>query len=83
MASETEIIAGIASMVNHYSNWTIGITDDPDRRRVEHGNPPTWRQWDADTEQEARNVEAHFIARGMKPGVSGPGRAGYVYVFSE
>ena len=83
MASELVITAGIASIVNHYPTWTIGVTDDPDRRRVEHGSPPTWRQWDANTEQEARSVEAHFIARGMKGGAGGPGRAAYVYVFTE
>ena len=39
MASETTIKAKIEAKVGTYSIWTIGVTDDPDRRRTEHGNP--------------------------------------------
>lgn len=81
MASEASIKAAIENIVNVYSAWTIGVTDDPRRRRGEHGNPSPWHQWDADTEQAARNVEAHFLAKGMKGGSGGPGRADYVYIF--
>ena len=75
----TEAIQRAAS--NNYPAWTIGITDLPTRRRMEHGNPGSWLQWDADTERIARNVEALFIARGMKGGTGGAGRADYVYIF--
>ena len=84
MASEAAIKAAIESRVTAvlgYSAWTIGVTDDPARRRGEHSNPGAWRAWDADTEQAARNVEAHFIAKGMKGGTGGAGRADYVYMF--
>jgi hypothetical protein len=30
-----------------------GLTDDPDRRRREHGNPVDWRQWSFETREEA------------------------------
>jgi len=81
MASESAIKAAIEKIVTHYSVWTIGVTDDPNRRRTEHGNPNTWYQWDADTEDAARNVEAYFIAKGMKGATGGSGRADYVYIF--
>ena len=75
MATEVAIKADIERIVSDYSLWTIGVTDSPTRRRSEHGSPPSWRQWDADTEQAARNVEAHFLAKHMKGGSGGPGRA--------
>lgn len=81
MASESAIKAAIEQIVSSYSNWTIGVTDDPNRRKGEHGNPNHWHQWNADTEQAARNVESYFLAKHMKGGGGGPGRADYVYIF--
>lgn len=81
MASESAIKAAIEKIVGHYPAWTIGVTDDPARRRREHGNPSMWYQWDADTETVARNVESYFLAKGMEGGGGGPGRADYVYLF--
>ena len=81
MASESDIKAAIEKIVSNCSNWTIGITDNPSRRRSEHGDPPGWRHWDADTEQAARNVESYFIGKGMNGGGGGLGRADYVYIF--
>ncbi len=81
MATESAIKAAIEQMVRNYSSWTIGVTDSPSRRRSEHGNPTGWRQWDADTETGARNVEKYFLDKGMKGGGGGPGRADYVYIF--
>ena len=82
MASESTIKLAIERIVvGKYSIWTIGVTDDPVRRRDEHGNPGAWRYWDADTETVARNVEKHFLDRGMKGGGGGGGRADYVYIF--
>lgn len=81
MATESVIKAAIEAKVNVYSAWTIGVTDDPNRRRQEHGNPRPWYQWDANSEQEARNVEAYFIKKGMKGDTGGGGSADYVYIF--
>lgn len=82
MASEATIKQEIESIVGgNYSIWTIGVTDNPTRRRQEHGNPSYWRHWNADTEQAARNVETYFLAKGMKGGSGGAGRADYVYIF--
>lgn len=81
MASESAIKAAIDSIATDYSNWIIGVTDNPARRKTEHGNPSTWFQWDADTEIGARNVEKYSLDKGMKGGGGGPGRADFVYIF--
>ena len=64
-----------------YSIWTIGITDDPDRRKAEHKNPTYWMQWRADTDTMARNVEKYFKDKGMKGDVGGGKTPNYVYIF--
>jgi len=81
MATEAEIKKDIEDIVKTYSDWTIGVTDTPADRRRKHGHPSPWYQWNADTEQAARNVEAHFIEKGMKGGTGGQGKADYVYIF--
>ena len=82
MASESVIKADIERIVgDKYSIWTIGVTDDPVRRKTQHGNPQHWHQWDADTEIAARNVEKYFLDKSMKGGGGGSGGADYVYIF--
>ena len=82
MPSETDIKAAIERVVKEkYSIWTIGATDNPSRRRTENRNPKSWIQWNADSEQAARNVESYFLGKNMKGGGSGSGRADYVYIF--
>ena len=81
MASESAIKAAIEKIVGYYPVWTIGVTDNPTRRRSEHGNPSSWHHWDADSEVIARNVEAYFLDKGIKGATGGGGRADYVYIF--
>ncbi len=81
MASESVIKIAIENIVSDYSLSTIGVTDDPVRRKSEHGNPQRWHQWDADSETAARNVEICFLDNGMKGGGGGAGRADFVYIF--
>ncbi len=68
-----------------YSIWTIGITDDPARRKREHGQEGKetkfWISWEADTEAIARKVEAYFVGKGMKGGVGGDTGGRFVYIF--
>jgi len=83
---ESEIIGAIDARVRNsktvdYSIWAIGITNDPDRRRGEHGEPEYWMSWKGDTETIARNVESHFIEKGMKGGTGGGERPTHVYIF--
>jgi len=84
---ESEIIAAIQAKVGstRYGIWTIGITDDPQRRRTEHENnredTKHWSDWKADTEAIARTVEQYFLDKGMKGGTGGGEHPTYVYVF--
>ena len=84
-----EIANAIAKLVDHsgysYERWTVGVTDNPSRRRNDHKqggrNVSWWDHWDADTEEDARAVERYFLNKGMRGGTGGSGRADYVYVF--
>jgi hypothetical protein len=82
---ESEIIQAIEKSVTDYKLWTIGITDDPERRRAEHDNvhdnTKYWKHWKADTENIARNVEKYFLAKGMKGSTGGGEHPTYVYIF--
>lgn len=66
MPSESQLISEIESIVVTCPSWTIGMTDDPDRRRRGHGNPVRWQQWYAVTETSARKVEDYFLGKGMR-----------------
>jgi hypothetical protein len=64
--------------------WYVGLTEDPARRRLEHGNPPDWQQTEFETEEQARAWEAKYIG---KPGYQGGGggsgwRYGYWYTIT-
>ena len=79
MASAPEIRAAIEKRV--MGIWTVGVTDDPERRKTQHKNPKAWKQWNAGSETAARNIEKHFLDKGMKGGGGGGGKADYVYIF--
>ena len=68
-----------------YRYWTIGITNDLDRRKKEHisdgKNISHWRGWPADTEEIARVVEKYFLDRGMNGGEGGGINPDRVYIF--
>lgn len=82
---EAEIKAGIEKVLGNrrIDVWTIGTTANLDLRRERHGRPTIWHYWKPDTEQTAKNVEAHFKAKGMK-GYTGQdesaGKATFVYI---
>lgn len=71
----------MSATTKDYSIWTIGITDDPERRKKEHDNPKHWMQWKADTETIARNVEKYFLDKGMKGSTGGGEHPNHVYIF--
>ena len=79
--NKSEIIEAIENFVSNYLACTIGITDDPERRRSKHGNPMYWHEWKTDTETIARNVEKHFLYKGMKGGGGGGDHPTFVYMF--
>ena len=76
---ESEIERTIAG--SSYPRWTIGVTDDPDRRGTEHESPRFWHQWKADTETIARNIEKHFSNKGMKGTPSSGEHPNYVLIY--
>lgn len=83
------IADAIVQLVKHsghsYEKWTVGVTDNPAQRCSDHKQSGRdvswWHQWNANSEQDARTVERHFLDQGMRGGAGGPGRADYVYVF--
>ncbi len=54
----------------------VGLTDDPVRRRQEHGNPSDWQLTSFLSEWQARHWEQSMIRAGC---VGGPGGAGWRY----
>ena len=81
---ESEIKKAIGEKKD-YTIYTIGITDNPDRRKSEHKSDGKsvqyWKHWKADSETVARNVEKYFGDKGMKGGGGGDTNGKYVYVF--
>jgi hypothetical protein len=74
--------AEIESVVGgRYAGWRIGITDDPERRKQEHGNPSWFFCWHVGHEGVARSLEKEFKNRGMFGGVGGRGEGEYLYLF--
>ena len=62
----------------------VGLTDNPSRRRIEHGNPSDWWQRSFSTEREARNWEKEMLAKpGYTGGTGGDGwKYGYTYTIT-
>ncbi|MFH1224853.1 MAG: hypothetical protein V1676_03540 [Candidatus Diapherotrites archaeon] len=86
---KSEIIKAIEGRVmaaesKNYSIWTVGITNNPGRRKNEHEsekNVRHWNDWKADSENEARDIEKYFLAKGMKGEAGGGENPTYVYIF--
>jgi len=58
----------------------VGLTDYPQQRKEEHGNPVDWRQRTFSTEKEARDWEEDMLT---KPGYAGDtGGAGWQYGYT-
>ena len=67
-----------------YSEWTIGVSDDANRRRSEHEEERLvrrWAEWKTDSEVEGRAIKQYFVDLGMRGDEDGGDRAQYVYVF--
>jgi len=85
--SEAGIIRSIEQLVNGtaYSSWTIGITNDPNRRYREHAangkDVSRFTYWNAGNESSARRIEAICLSRGMEGDTGGGINPIYVYVF--
>lgn len=79
MASKAQIIQEIADHVakngGSYSAWYCGIASDPQARLFNDHNVDkergAWIYNTCATSDEARAVEDHFVAKGMKGGPGG------------
>lgn len=66
MASRTVIIDQIEKTVQgQYQEWQIGVTDDSASRKAQLGNPLSWLQWRAESENDAAEIVNHFADKGM------------------
>ncbi len=80
-----EIDSTVRASHSAYSDWRIGIADDPLDRRKRHQDEGRdtrlWKQWEAESEADARSVEAYFVDKGMKSGVDRDTKGSSVYIF--
>lgn len=62
----------------------VGLTDDPEERKIAHGSPADWWQRSFSTEREARQWEKEMLAKpDYKGGPGGEGwRYGYTYTIT-
>ena len=62
----------------------VGLTDDTQIRKQQHGNPSDWWQRTFQTEKEARDWEKDMLNRvGYKGGTGGAGwKYGYTYTIT-
>lgn len=65
--------------------YYVGLTDDPVRRKGEHGNPSEWQQTPFNSESAARAWEQSYVTKsGYKGGPGGAGwRYGYWYTITS
>lgn len=77
-----EIIHAIDSKVSIPRVWTIGITSDPKQRKLEQPDSERlgWEAWRADSEEIARDIEKHYLRKGMRGDPGGGDSPTYVYV---
>ena len=69
-----------------YPDWTIGVSDEPNRRSAEliraGQQIPRWRYFPAEDVSAASAIESYFLERGMRAdnGDRGEGPT-YVYIY--
>ena len=61
-----------------------GLTDNPEQRKNEHGNPSDWKHYGPfQNENQARNWEKDALAKGFQGGAGGKGwQYGYTYTIT-
>lgn len=64
-----------------YDFWYIGITKRPHIRKQQHKHPLKWRFWKLENSITAREIEKHFLDKGMKGNSGGGTDTIYIYVF--
>ena len=57
-----KIFNEITSIVgSNPKSWSIGITHEPEERRLELEKPRKWHQWDVATIEDAKMIEGFFV----------------------
>jgi len=82
----SDIISEIEEIVKSqtegvYSKWMIGRTNDAEESKIQRGEPDSWRYWDVDSVESAKEVEAYLVDKGMRQEAEGYGSADFVYIF--
>ncbi|OGQ06124.1 MAG: hypothetical protein A2W61_02305 [Deltaproteobacteria bacterium RIFCSPLOWO2_01_44_7] len=86
MASKQGIAKAIIDRVEQsetidYSLWRIGLTHDHTERWEEWGKPEHWKYWQANSLNDAQEVEAFFIHEKKMQGGTGGDLSSYKTVF--
>ena len=91
MATKSAIISAINSKISgtSASSWRIGLTHGLSERKqhwrdTEEQDVTHWTAWEADSLNDAQDIEASGIRAGMKGGTGGDlssNKAIYVYIF--
>ena len=74
-----EIEKTIAS--GSFGSWTIGLTDRTAIARALLHNPECWHSWQAESAQEAKNVQSFFVSKRMRNGNSSGTAPTYIYIY--
>jgi hypothetical protein len=65
----------------NYSNWYIGVTENPNDRYSQHDSPETWKAWLCSSAAVARRIEKRFLNLGCQGGSGGGTNTRYVYIY--
>jgi predicted GIY-YIG superfamily endonuclease len=84
------ITKSMGSKTPRLNSWYVGITNDTNRRKYEHRinvlGLKYWRTFDAETMENANEIESHFSQKGTmnRPSKNGANRySRFVYVFRK
>lgn len=75
-----QILNYVGQFQGTYSDWVVGITNDPNRRFREQDNPNAWKSWYCESEQNARQIERYLLDLGFD-GDTGGGEINTVFVY--
>jgi hypothetical protein len=90
MTDKSEIIADIKTKIGRIrcDLWRIGLTNDVVTRRLAWRSlghdVRSWKEWEADSLSDAREIETFYLRQGMEGGTGGEatGRQPvFVYIF--
>ncbi len=67
------------AVAGRYSDWQIGLTNDPRATRAKLGNPLSMVQWKAKSAAAAGRIVEHFVKLGMRRSVTNS-KGSFVYI---